>query len=78
MSYIDLYEYCAPTPKNIVPIIIVSILYFVVFKLIKFSTASSLKASQPRPQIDSVGCANILPDLTHSIDAFKSSEFVFN
>jgi|TARA_A100001015_G_C14464264_1_gene509147 hypothetical protein len=36
MSYIDLYEYCAPTPKNIVPIIIVSILYFVVFKLIKF------------------------------------------
>lgn len=36
MSYIDLYEYCAPTPKNIVPIIIVSILYFIVFKLIKF------------------------------------------
>ena len=36
MSYIGLYEYCAPTPKNIVPIIIVSILYFIVFKLIKF------------------------------------------
>ena len=36
MSYIDLYEYCAPTPKNIVTIIIVSILYFIVFKLIKF------------------------------------------
>ena len=36
MSYIDLYEYCAPTPKNIVPIIIVSLLYLIVFKLIKF------------------------------------------
>lgn len=36
MSYVDLYEYCTPTPNNIVPIIIVSTIYFIIFRIIKF------------------------------------------
>ena len=41
-------------------------------------TADSLNASHPKPQIDSVGCIRILPDFSHSIEEFLSSDFLSN
>ena len=41
------------------------------------SMALSFKASQPKPQMDSVGCTKTLPALSQLIEWFKSSALLF-
>ena len=43
MQSLELYTYCSPTPKNIIPLIIVLFLFYVVGKLIYFLKKNKIK-----------------------------------